>query len=66
MSTAPAPAIDMNKLNAFIGQFVTDLGDSVRVLFRGRLSAALTAPIDVDRLGHLMAGVGDEAGSRAP
>jgi ubiquinone/menaquinone biosynthesis C-methylase UbiE len=29
MSTAQAPALDMNKLNAFIGQFVTDLGASV-------------------------------------
>ena len=30
MSTATqAPAIDMNKLNAFIGQFVTDLGAAV-------------------------------------
>jgi SAM-dependent methyltransferase len=29
MSTAPAPAVDMNKLNAFIGQFVSDLGASV-------------------------------------
>ena len=29
MSTAEAPAIDMNKLNAFIGQFVTDLGATV-------------------------------------
>src|SRR6185437_10631141 len=29
MSTAEAPAIDMNKLNAFIGQFVTDLGAAV-------------------------------------
>ena len=29
MSTAQAPAIDMNRLNAFIGQFVTDLGASV-------------------------------------
>lgn len=30
MSTASqAPALDMNKLNAFIGQFVTDLGASV-------------------------------------
>ncbi|HLH07682.1 MAG TPA: class I SAM-dependent methyltransferase [Terriglobales bacterium] len=29
MSTAHAPAIDMNRLNAFIGQFVTDLGASV-------------------------------------
>jgi ubiquinone/menaquinone biosynthesis C-methylase UbiE len=29
MSTAQAPAIDMDKLNAFIGQFVTDLGASV-------------------------------------
>ncbi len=26
MSTTPAPAIYMKKLNAFIGQFVTDLG----------------------------------------
>ena len=29
MSTAMAPAIDMNKLNTFIGQFVTDLGAAV-------------------------------------
>src|SRR5580658_8686726 len=29
MSTAPVRALDMNKLNAFIGQFVTDLGASV-------------------------------------
>ena len=29
MSTAEVPAIDMNKLNAFIGQFVTDLGAAV-------------------------------------
>ena len=29
MSAAATPAIDMNKLNAFIGQFVTDLGASV-------------------------------------
>jgi ubiquinone/menaquinone biosynthesis C-methylase UbiE len=29
MSTAQVPAIDMNKLNAFIGQFVTDLGAAV-------------------------------------
>jgi ubiquinone/menaquinone biosynthesis C-methylase UbiE len=29
MSTAHVAAIDMNKLNAFIGQFVTDLGASV-------------------------------------
>src|SRR3974390_913686 len=29
MSKAQAPALDMNKLNAFIGQFVTDLGASV-------------------------------------
>ena len=26
MSTSTAPAIDMDKLNAFIGQFVSDLG----------------------------------------
>lgn len=29
MSTAQAPAIDMDKLNAFIGQFVSDLGAAV-------------------------------------
>jgi ubiquinone/menaquinone biosynthesis C-methylase UbiE len=29
MSTAQLPVLDMNKLNAFIGQFVTDLGASV-------------------------------------
>ena len=29
MGTTLAPAIDMEKLNAFIGQFVTDLGASV-------------------------------------
>jgi SAM-dependent methyltransferase len=29
MSTAQIPAVDMNKLNAFIGQFVTDLGATV-------------------------------------
>jgi hypothetical protein len=29
MSTTHVPVIDMNKLNAFIGQFVTDLGASV-------------------------------------
>src|SRR5467141_1700132 len=29
MSTTQAPAVDMNKLNAFIGQFVTDLGAAV-------------------------------------
>jgi len=29
MSTTQAPDIDMNKLNAFIGQFVTDLGAAV-------------------------------------
>lgn len=29
MSTAQAPALNMEKLNAFIGQFVTDLGASV-------------------------------------
>jgi SAM-dependent methyltransferase len=29
MSTAQEPALDMNKLNAFIGQFVTDLGTAV-------------------------------------
>ena len=29
MSTAQLPALDVNKLNAFIGQFVIDLGASV-------------------------------------
>ena len=29
MSTPPTPTIDMDKLNAFIGQFVTDLGAAV-------------------------------------
>jgi len=29
MATAQVTALDMNKLNAFIGQFVTDLGASV-------------------------------------
>src|SRR6202142_1345937 len=29
MTTAQAPALDMNKLNTFIGQFVTDLGAAV-------------------------------------
>ncbi len=29
MSTAQAPALDMDKLNAFIGRFVTDLGAAV-------------------------------------
>ena len=29
MTTTETPAIDMNKLNAFIGQFVTDLGAAV-------------------------------------
>ncbi len=29
MSTAQTPTLDMNKLNAFIGQFVTDLGAAV-------------------------------------
>jgi SAM-dependent methyltransferase len=29
MSTTSVPAVDMNKLNAFIGQFVTDLGAAV-------------------------------------
>ncbi len=29
MSTAQVPTLDMNKLNVFIGQFVTDLGAAV-------------------------------------
>src|ERR1700684_2560447 len=29
MATAQAPALDLNKLNTFIGQFVTDLGAAV-------------------------------------
>ena len=37
---------------------VTELSDRVRVLSRGRLSAALQPPIDPEHLGLLMAGVG--------
>jgi hypothetical protein len=29
MSAVQVPALDMNKLNAFVGQFVTDLGAAV-------------------------------------
>ena len=29
MATAQAPVLDMDKLNAFIGQFVTDFGAAV-------------------------------------
>src|SRR5271154_4100424 len=29
MSTAPAPVLDMDKLNAFVGRFVGDLGAAV-------------------------------------
>ena len=29
MSTAAVPELDMNKLNAFLGQFVSDLGAAV-------------------------------------
>ena len=29
MGTAASPALDMNKLNAFVGQFVGDLGAAV-------------------------------------
>ena len=29
MSTAQIPTLDMDRLNAFIGQFVTDLGAAV-------------------------------------
>ena len=29
MAATPLPALDANKLNAFIGQFVTDLGAAV-------------------------------------
>ena len=29
MSTAQTPTLDMTKLNAFVGQFVTDLGAAV-------------------------------------
>jgi SAM-dependent methyltransferase len=64
MSTAATPAIDMNKLNAFIGQFVTDLGASVhtgmvvigeklglyKALAKGPLSAAeLAAETQTDQ-----------------
>jgi general nucleoside transport system ATP-binding protein len=37
---------------------VLELSDRVSVLFRGRLSAALDPPVDPERLGFLMAGVG--------
>ena len=33
-STAEAPALDMSKLNEFIGQFVTDLGAAVLLIER--------------------------------
>ena len=63
MSTAQVPAIDMNKLNAFIGQFVTDLGAAVhtgmvvigeklglyKALARGPMSSAqLAAETETD------------------
>ena len=61
--TAQAPALDMNKLNAFIGQFVTDLGASVhagmvvigeklglyKALAAGPMSAAELAAQDRNR-----------------
>jgi simple sugar transport system ATP-binding protein len=40
---------------------VLDLSDRVAVLFRGRLSAALEPPVDLERLGLLMAGAADHA-----
>src|SRR5262249_31048338 len=39
---------------------VLDLSDWVSVLFRGRLSAPLTPPVDAERLGRLMAGAGGD------
>ena len=54
MSIAAVPALDMNKLNAFIGQFVTDLGASVHAgmvvigerlgLYKALASTPMTAP----------------------
>ena len=63
MSTTQAPALDMNKLNAFIGQFVTDLGAAVhagmvvigeklglyKALAAGPMSSAQLAGEDEDR-----------------
>jgi len=53
MSTAPVLAIDMNKLNSFIGQFVTDLGAAVHTgmvvigeklgLYKALASGAMTS-----------------------
>jgi SAM-dependent methyltransferase len=53
MSTAQVPAIDMNKLNSFIGQFVTDLGAAVHTgmvvigeklgLYKALASGAMTS-----------------------
>lgn len=53
MSTAQAPALNMDKLNAFIGQFVTDLGASVHAgmvvigeklgLYKALVSGPMTA-----------------------
>src|SRR6202047_4764814 len=63
MSTAQIPTLDMNKLNAFIAQFVTDLGAAVhtgmvvigeklglyKALSRGPMSSAqLAARTDTD------------------
>ncbi|MBI3782750.1 MAG: ABC transporter ATP-binding protein [Deltaproteobacteria bacterium] len=36
---------------------VFDLSDSIRVLYRGRLSDAVKPPVDAERLGLLMAGI---------
>ena len=54
MSIAAVPALDINKLNAFIGQFVTDLGASVHAgmvvigerlgLYKALASTPMTAP----------------------
>jgi SAM-dependent methyltransferase len=53
MSTAQVPAIDMNKLNSFIGRFVTDLGAAVHAgmvvigeklgLYKALASGAMTS-----------------------
>jgi SAM-dependent methyltransferase len=56
MSTAQVPAIDINKLNAFIGQFVTDLGAAVHagmVVIGERLGlykALAVAPMSSEQL----------------
>ena len=57
MSTTQAPAIDMKKLNALIGQFVTDLGTAAHtgMVVIGK-SLAVT-----HELGHAICDEHDEA-----